>query len=117
MRRGDIRLVTLDAAAGTGGERSVGHLAVIVSNDGANETARRLGQGVVTIVPVMPLTGRTYPFQVVLRADFTGLPRDGKAQAEQVRWITVSRIGDRVGVVPLGVMGEINAALRLHLSL
>ena len=104
------------SAVGTQGQR-VRHPAVIVSNDGANETARRLGHGVVTIVPVTSNVERIYPFQTLLRAAFTGLPQDSKAQAEQIRWIDVADVGERVGVVPVAVMMALGDALRLHLSL
>ena len=66
---------------------------MIVSNDGANATANRLGRGVVTVVPVTSNTERIYPFQVLLTSESTGLPEDSKAQAEQVRSVAVERIG------------------------
>src|ERR1700677_2995097 len=83
MRRGEIRLVDLDPVRGS--EANKRRPAVIVSNDGANSTAARLGRGVVTVVPVTSSTDRVYPFQVLLPASGTGLDRDSKAQAEQVR--------------------------------
>ena len=69
--------------------------AVLVSNDGANGTAQRLGRGVVTVVPVTTNTERIHPFQVLLPARVTGLAADSKAQAEHVRSIAVERIGSR----------------------
>ena len=57
------------------------------------------------------------PFQVLLTAEATGLPRDSKAQAEQVRSIAVERIGARVGVLPEGDLVSLDEALRLHLAL
>ena len=115
MLRGEIRLVDLDPARGS--EADKGRPAVIVSNDGANSAAERLGRGVVTVVPVTSNVARVYPFQVMLRSSDTGLPRDSKAQAEQVRSVAVGRIGARLGVVPVAVMARVDAALRLHLSL
>lgn len=90
---------------------------MIVSNDGANATAARLGRGVVTVVPVTSNTKRVYPFQVLLEAKATGLDIDSKAQAEQVRSVAVERIGNRIGVVPTDVMVRLDEALRLHLAL
>ena len=110
MRRGDIHSVDLDPARGS--EASKRRPAVIVSNDAANATAGRLGRGVVTVVPE-----RVYPFQVLLPAAETGLDRDSKAQAEQVRSIAVERIGDKLGVVSNATMLDIDEALRLHLGL
>ena len=60
---------------------------------------------------------RLYPFQVLLPAADTGLARDSKAQAEQVRSVAVERIGARLGVVPGAIMLQIDEALRLHLAL
>jgi mRNA interferase MazF len=90
---------------------------VIVSNDGANTTAARLGRGVVTVVPVTSIVDRVFPFQVRMDAATTGIDRDSKAQAEQVRSVAVERIGPRVGVVPHDVRRQVDAALRLHLAL
>jgi len=115
MRRGEICLV--DLAPARGSEADKHRPAVIVSNDGANATATRLGRGVVTVVPVTSNVERVYPFQVLLEADVTGLARDSKAQAEQVRSVAVERIGRRVGFVPLPVMTQLDQALRLHLAL
>jgi mRNA interferase MazF len=115
MRRGDIHSVDLDSARGS--EANKRRPAVIVSNDAANATASRLGRGVVTVVPVASNTERVYPFQVLLPAAETGLDRDSKAQAEQVRSIAADRVGDRLGVVPHGIMLDIDEALRLHLGL
>ncbi len=115
MRRGEICLVDLDPVRGA--EASKTRPAVIVSNDGANSTATRLGRGVVTVVPVTSNVARIYPFQVLLQAGATGLPRDSKAQAEQVRAVAVERVGMRVAEVPLAVMTQLDEALRLHLSL
>ena len=115
MRRGEIRLVDLDPIRGA--EANKRRPAVIVSNDGANTTAARLGHGVLTVVPVTTNTARVYPFQVLLRAADTGLERDSKAQAEQIRAVAIERLGGRIGVVPPAVMADLDEALRLHLAL
>jgi mRNA interferase MazF len=91
--------------------------AIIVSNDGANATAERLGRGVVTVVPVSSNTTRIYPFQVLLRSAETGLDRDSKAQAEQVRSVAVERIDTLLGTVPPASIASLDEALRLHLAL
>jgi mRNA interferase MazF len=115
MRRGDIYSVDLDPARGS--EANKLRPAVIVSNDAANATATRLGRGVITVVPLTSNIERVYPFQVLLPAAETGLDRDSKAQAEQVRSIAVERLDVRVGVVPNAILLEIDEALRLHLGL
>jgi len=115
MRRGDIVTVNLDPAVGA--EAGKIRPAVVVSNDVADATAARLGRGVITVVPVTSNIARIYPFQVLLLASQTGLARDSKAQAEQVRSVAVERIGTRMGRLPAAVMRELDDALRVHLSL
>jgi mRNA interferase MazF len=115
MRRGEICLVDLASARGSEADKQ--RPAVIVSNDGANATATRLGRGVVTVVPVTSNVERVYPFQVLLEAGATGLTRNSKAQAEQVRSVAVERIGRSVGFVPAQIMAQLDEALRLHLAL
>lgn len=115
MRRGEIRWVDLDPVRGA--ESNKRRPAVIVSNDGANATANRLGRGVLTVVPVTSNTERVFPFQVLLAADETGLPRDSKAQAEQVRSVAIERIGAIVGTLTAPQLAALDEALRLHLAL
>ena len=115
VRRGEIHFVNLEPAKS--GEANKRQPAVIVSNDGANVAAERTGQGFITIVPVTSNTSRVYPFQVLLPANLTGLEQDSKAQAEQVRSISVERLGSSIGEVPQDLMAELDEALRLHLAL
>jgi mRNA interferase MazF len=115
MRRGDIVAVGLDPARGS--EASKTRPAIVVSNDAANATATRLGRGVITVVPVTSNIARIYPFQVLLRADQTGLRQDSKAQAEQMRSVAVERIGKQIGMLPAAVLAELDEALRVHLAL
>jgi len=115
MRRGEIRVIDFDPARGS--EARKRRPAVIVSNDGANAVATRLGRGVVTVVPITSNIQRIYPFQVRLPARSTGLRQDSKAQAEQIRSVAVERLGERIGTIPAGVMLKIDEVLRLHLAL
>jgi len=115
MRRGEIRLIDLDPARGS--EARKRRPAVIVSNDGANGAAARLGRGVITIVPVTSSVDRVYPFQVLLPGDETGMNRDSKAQAEQVRSVDMERVGPTVGMVRGPLIDALDQALRVHLAL
>ncbi len=115
MRRGEIQLVNLDHAKS--GEANKQRPAIIVSNDGANASAERSGQGVITVVPITSNISRIYPFQVLLPAEATGLQSDSKAQAEQIRSVSVKRLGPVIGEVPYALMEALDEALRLHLAL
>lgn len=115
MLRGEIRLTDLDPARGNNaGKRRP---AILVSNDHANTTAARLGRGVVTVVPITSNVARVLPFQVALPAQLSGLGVDSKAQCEQVRAVSVQRLGPVLGRLTPPIMGQVDDALRLHLQL
>lgn len=115
MLRGEIRLV--DFGQALPGESREQRPAVIVSNDGANSTAARLGRGVITVVPMTTNITQVYPFQVFVPAHESGLDRDSKVQAEQVRSVSVDRVGRTLGSVTARLMLDVDEALKLHLSL
>ncbi|WP_280116201.1 type II toxin-antitoxin system PemK/MazF family toxin [Leucobacter viscericola] len=115
MQRGEIRFVNFDPSLGS--EANKRRPAVIVSNDHANTIAERLGRGVLTVVPLTTNTARVFPFHVFLEASETGLTQDSKAQAEQLRSVSIERIGKPVGKISTAQMYELDEALRLHLGL
>lgn len=91
--------------------------AVIVSNDATNRVSERNGRGAVTVVPVTSNTARVYPFQTLITAAESGLHRDSKAQAEQVRSVDVTRLAHRIGQLTPATRARLDAALRTHLDL
>ncbi|KQX61596.1 type II toxin-antitoxin system PemK/MazF family toxin [Angustibacter sp. Root456] len=115
MRRGEIRYADLEPARGS--EAGKVRPVVVVSNNGANAAAAARGRGVVTIVPLTSNVDRVFDFQVLVPAVASGLPRDSKAQTEQVRSIDVRRLGPSVGALPSQLVVELGHALRLHLGL
>ncbi|MBN2176055.1 MAG: type II toxin-antitoxin system PemK/MazF family toxin [Demequinaceae bacterium] len=115
MLRGDIRWA--DPGPATPGEAAWRRPAVVVSNNGANAASVRSGRGVVTVIPLTSHTATLHPFQVLLPAEECGLAETSKAQTEQIRALSVTKIGPRVGTVPPHLMREIDEALRTHLAL
>jgi len=115
MRRGELLLVDLDPARA--GESAKRRPAVVVSNDRANRVAAQLGRGTVTVVPVTSNIARIHPFQVLLPAADTGLRFDSKAQAEQVRAVSIGRVGSPLGRLTPELIARLDDALRLHLDL
>ena len=115
MQRGEVRLTDLEPVRGSEADKR--RPAVIVSNDRANASAGRLGRGVVTVVPITSNVTRAFPFQVLLPAERTGLRLDSKAQAEQIRSLSVERVGPVLGRVPPDLLRALDDALRLHLQL
>lgn len=71
----------------------------------------------VTVVPITSNVERVYPFQVYLTRSDSGLDRDTKAQAEQIRSIDVRRVGDRTGAVASASLRDLDEAIRVHLAL
>lgn len=69
------------------------------------------------MVPVTRNVARVFPFQVLLEAAETGIHTDSKAQAEEVRSVSVERVGPAIGRVPVHLMAQLDDALRLHLQL
>ena len=115
MRRGDIHVIDFESSRGSEADKR--RPAVIVSSDASNEIVARLGRGLVTVIPLTSNVARVYPFQVLLPAARTGLDRDSKAQAEQIRSVAIERVGIRIGLVPYSLLARLDDALRIHLDL
>lgn len=115
MRRGDVWLVDFDPPVGN----EIGKLrpAIVVSNDSANSSVTRSGNGVLTVVPLTTNVRRVLSFQVLLPAGQGGLLKDSKVQTEQLRCVSPRRIGRQVGHLPRELMAKVDAALRVQLSL
>lgn len=110
-QRGDLFWVNLDPTVGT--EIRKTRPAVVVSNNAAN-----LRYHQVTIIPLTSKKLETVePFQVFLSAEESGLKKDGKALAEQIRTISRLRLDRRIGHLSLQTMNKIDEALKLHLDL
>ena len=111
MKRGEIFFAALDPTRGSEIQKT--RPVIIVSNDAANRAA-----ALVTVVPLTSNISSVYPFEVKLGARETGLPKDSKAMAQQVRTIDKARLGSlRKGLVPALKMRQVDDALRLHLAL
>lgn len=114
--RGDIAWADFEPAVGSEADKI--RPAVVVSNDGANYRAWQIGGGMVTVVPLTSRTRPLYPFQVLLPATReTGLRVTSRVQTEQIRAVSVARVGERIGRAPADLMDALDDAIRLHLAL
>jgi len=86
--------------------------AVIISNDIANEKS-----DLVTVIPLTSNTSRIYPFEVLFPAAQSGLERDSKAKANQIRTIDKKRLLSRLGQVNAALLAKVEEALLLHLGI
>lgn len=111
MKRGDIYFAELSPTRGS--EIAKRRPVIIVSNDANNRVATT-----VTVVPVTSNVNKVYPFEVFLPAGDSGLPKDSKAQAQQVRTLSKARLtGARAGKLVKPKLEMLEQALRLHLGL
>ncbi|MBK2125808.1 type II toxin-antitoxin system PemK/MazF family toxin, partial [Fangia hongkongensis] len=71
-----------------------------------------------TVVPITSNIKKVYPFEVLLKKSESSLPKDSKAQCQQIRTVSIERIsGKMVGRLSDLLISEINEAIKLHLSL
>lgn len=111
MRRGEIYFAALDPTVGAEVQKT--RPVVVVSNNAANRAA-----SVVTVVPLTSNVARVFPFEVLLPAARTGLTKDSKAMAQQVRTLDKARLNARpAGQLQPADAQALDAALRLHLAL
>lgn len=111
MKRGEIFYAALNPTRGSEVRKT--RPVIIVSNDASNRAA-----SLVTVVPLTSNVSNVHPFEVKLNARETGLSKDSKAMAQQVRTIDKSRLGSlRRGTVPMVKLRQVDDALRLHLAL
>jgi len=85
---------------------------VVVSRDVANRQAA-LYDGLVTVIPITSSTERVLDFQTLIDSE----PVAGKAQAEQVRSISVRRIVRVLAQLDAIQLAAVDDALRVHLDL
>jgi len=111
MKRGDLFFADLSPTVGS--EINKRRPVLIVSNNANNRSA-----STVTVLPLTSNVSKVYPFEVALAAGESGLPKDSKVQAQQIRTIAKERIqGVAVGHLELDRMQAVEMALRLHLGL
>ena len=108
MTRGEVYWVDLEPSLGS--EANKRRPCVIVSRDASNRAA-----ATVTIVAITSSVSRIYPFDVYLE-DI--LDRPSKVQGNHVRTVSKERLsGPPVTRLSVGLMKQVDAALRLHLAL
>lgn len=109
--RGDIFWVNLDPTIGS--EIRKKRPALIVSNDAAN---RRYHQ-ITVVLLTSQRPEQAEDFQVYLTKEESGLSKDSKALAEQIRTISKLRLGPRIGHIGEESLRAVEKALKVHLDL
>jgi mRNA interferase MazF len=112
IKRGEIYWVNMDPAIGS--EIKKLRPALIVSNDVSNQHSP-----LITILPITFNTKNPYPFEVLVKEEFSGLKKDSLIKANQIRTIDKLRIsGSATGRIPDNViMQKVDQAIKIHLAL
>lgn len=114
--RGQVWWVNLDPVIASEADKV--RTAVIVGRGLLAERAMERGSGVVTVVPTTTRNlENLFDFHLFLSAERTGLPEDCKAQAEQIRSVSVRRLVERAGTVPGELMDDLDDRIRVWLDL
>jgi mRNA interferase MazF len=110
-RRGEVYWLNFDPA--TGAEMKSIHPCIIVQNDVGNQ------RSALTIV--VAVTGNvrvaSLPVGVLIPAGTAGLSKDSAAHCGHVYSIDQSRLGQRMGQLPVGLLRQIDRALLRSLDL
>lgn len=110
VRRADIWLLNFDPVRQ--GEVAGTRPGIIVSNNVAN-----INSPTIIAVPLTTNIERVYSFQLLLDTHRSGLEATCKAQTEQVRAVSATRLVKRLSTVPEDLMTELDSRLRLQMSL
>ena len=109
-KRGEIWLARLDPAIGA--EIKKTRPAIVVSNNLNNQYA-----DLVTIVPISGESLKTYPFEIAIPVEKTGLSKPSKAKCQQIKTLDKMRLVKRLGAIDQALIFQIDEALKLHLGI
>jgi len=114
MNRGDIYWV--DLAPSSGSEQTGRRPAVILSNDSFNRVAA--WQSLV-VIPIYTSTAqsRRGPTVVGIPAGIGGLSKASAAICHQITTVDRSKLGKKIGGLPLGILREVEAGLSAAVDL
>lgn len=109
-KRGEIYYI--DWSPGRGSEQVGTRPAVIIQNDTGNRFS-----STTIVAAISTQTARAYPFQVLISAQESGLPRDSIIKCEQLQTVDQHRLGRLAGALSPRKMQEVDEALHRSLGL
>ena len=110
IARGDVYWVDFRGAAGA--EIRKTRPAVVVSNSAHNAHMKT-----VTVVPLSSFVGPLQPQEVLIPRGVFGDGRPARLKTHQLRAVDKSRLGRKLGVLPVRIAPRLEASLREHLGL
>lgn len=108
--RGEVYWVNLSGSIGA--EIRKVRPCLVVSEDGHNEH-----MSTVTVAPMSSAAGRVLLCETAVPEGLIGDGRPARVKTHQLRAVDKSRLREKVGVLPVGAMADVDAALRIHLGL
>jgi mRNA interferase MazF len=110
IHRGELYWV--DWGPGRGSEQLGVRPALVVQNDVGNQHSPT-----TIVAAVTTRTRTTYPFQVSVTAEESGLPRDSVVLLNQLQTVDQGRLRDRAGRLGAARMAQVDQALHVSLGL
>lgn len=110
IRRGEVYWVDFRGAVGA--EIRKVRPAVVVSNDAHNDN-----MATVTVAPLSASTVRLRLYEAAVPEGLIGDGRPARVKTHQLRAMDKSRLGAKLGILPIGAMAAVDATLRMHLGL
>ncbi len=104
--RGEVWWVDFDPIRGS--EIAKIRPAIVISNNLSNKFTERL-----QVVPLTSQTDHLYPCECVVIVQ----KRPSKAAADQIRTVSIKRLGKRIGVLSLNDLQAVENVIRLQLGL
>ncbi len=86
--------------------------AVVVSDDEHNAH-----MATVTVAPLSTSTNMLEAYEAAVPAGILGDGRPARVKSHQLRAVDKSRLREKMGVLPVGTMADVDATLRIHLGL
>jgi mRNA interferase MazF len=109
-RRGEVYWLDFDPS--TGAEIRGLHPAIIIQNDRGN----RAGMLTIVVAVTGNLKVARLPVGVFIPAGVGGLKKDSVANCGQIYTVDQSRLGARIGMLPITVMAQVAQAIRTSLE-
>jgi len=110
IKRGEVYWV--DFRGSVGAEIQKVRPAVVVSDDNHNEY-----MATVTVAPLSSSTAWLKPHEAAVPEGIIGHGHPSCVKTHQLRAVDKTRLGDKLGELPLGAMADVDATLRIHLGL
>lgn len=108
----------MDLDPAVGSEANKTRTAIIVGRAAVAERAMERRSGVITVVPTTTRNlDKIFDFHLLIPAALSGLPADCKAQAEQIRSISVHRLVAQAGSLPPELSDALDERIRVWLNL